>query len=1189
MPSLRHLGPLARETYRIAVSEPLTPARQARRICLLWCRALGSVNKILLVMTVVFAVLVALRATGADRLRGLSPIDWAIACLGVLLVVAVLCRSRPVRILPFKNLTDGAGNQQAAAVAAGFAELLDDEIRRIVDLVRQEPFRTPADVLNPAGRRGDMVRRSSARVPFKTGVAATGLPGDIKPTEVGTITLGPLKLQVGTVLACLERVFGTTLQGSLVEADGVLRVVASQSGLRGGRTWSAEIRVDGDTTRSPDGRLARELAHRVELDRPGASESGADVESFQRLVDGLENYQRFQQEGALRDLDEAEDHFRAALAHSPEYAAAYHNLGLIYREQQRVRTEIRLTVSEAMGDGPIRMWQKAVDLDPTLAPARVQLARAFLDKARPPGVGDDKRADLLQQAVQSARSALEQPSGTHSVDSTLARYWLGYALRKQGGQQQPHGKHRSDDMTWEALASFRRAEQDLIDERARRLVRDGNTTAVRPLTERIAQVIGQQAKCWAQLADEAVGPDRKRHVSNAKSRIGTAIGWAPGMPELHALRGSILLRYDPGDGAWHAFMEALQRDPQNHHITPRDLGVFTAMTSRRSEDRALAADLFMLAAHRRPDDAMAWLLLALLAPDDRNARSLAGKGLALDPGSDEIRKMVDTQWPTNGTAGPPKHFTRIWAQAWDAARQAQQSGNAGHLRAALGDITDLCVQHGRTQPEVTYVSREIGLLHTSLALMTDPSGDQRAQFRLAIRHLTQAVALKPPPGVEVPSMWYVELADAHAALADSLSGKERSGKTAAKHKAAAENYEEAIRNYNEAINKSPKTVRPRYHTGQKGRERFTELTADPPDLSPRARATAGRAAVYASQGRVNDAIQDCRDALKLAPLYAYPRFTLAVLYREQRAQYDLARQTLLRLIELLPAGEERDRGRLELARTYRMHAEASPAGDRERLLDLALEGLVKATREASLSTDLEAEIYEELATVLNLLGRSREAIAALRSIGDAPDRAHSVQHHERIARLMARGEQPLEVEQELITAQRACRDRLKQCRGTDEEQVLGAVLVSLKAQLAMFYAEQGIKLKKAHRMARNALRTAPSSMDPARLAVCEDARGWVAYREGRVRQAVRLLEDAVEHSAGDAQEWAHLALALEARSTSLLGHGEKHLDRARDIWQQILEQCPRSPAAEQARHHLNLLPDHLHRPRPLASRGLGGG
>jgi hypothetical protein len=41
----------------------------------------------------------------------------------------------------------------------------------------------------------------------------------------------------------------------------------------------------------------------------------------------------------------------------------------------------------------------------------------------------------------------------------------------------------------------------------------------------------------------------------------------------------------------------------------------------------------------------------------------------------------------------------------------------------------------------------------------------------------------------------------------------------------------------------------------------------------------------------------------------------------------------------------------------------------------------------------------------------------------------------------------------------------------------------------MFYAEQGIKLRRAHRMAKNALKSAPSTLDPGGLAVCEDARG----------------------------------------------------------------------------------------------------
>ncbi|MGW4758693.1 tetratricopeptide repeat protein [Streptomyces chartreusis] len=1158
MASLKHL---VRETFRITVSEAFVAARRGRRLRLLWRQTLGSLNKILILMGVACVVLVTLAVTGTDHFSAVPPVGWAGAGLAALLAAALACRSRSVRILPFKNLTDAAADPQREAVlASGFAELLDNEIRRIVDLVHQEPFMTPADVLNPAGRRGDMVRRSSARVPFKTGVAATGLlPADIKPTEVGTVALGPLKVQVGTVLAWLERFFGTTLQGSLVEADGMLRVVAAQLGLRGGPTWSAQVQIDGDT-RSSDARLARELAHRIEFERPRATESGADVVSFQRLVDGLESHKRFQEEGALQDLDDAEDHFRAALARSPEYAAAYHNLGLVYREQLRVRTDIHLMVSDAVEGGPIRMWQKAVALDPTLGPARAQLARAYIEVADRPGEG--RRAELLEQAVQSARCALEQPSGAHPMESALARYWLGCALREQAQEG-----NRSNTVTEEALQCFCRTEQDLLDERGRRLAIDANTTAVRPLAERIAQVVGQQASCWAQLADGLNGEDRQHCINRAKDRARTAISWAPGIPELHAIRGSILLQYGDSE-ARHAVMEALQRDPENHHLTSESLGVFAPVTGDMDEDRQLAVDLFVLAAHRHPDDAMAWLLLARLAGNARDARSLAGKALALAPDNREVLHAVD-QLPSVGAPDAQRQFSRRWMKAWEDARQAERTGNAPRLREALHSVEILFDVYRRTRrPEAFCVSREIGLLHTSLALLTEPSKDRRAHLGAAVDHLARAVTRTLPSGVEVPPLWYVELADARTALAESRSGKGRDDR------AARRGYEEAIRNYSEAINRSPKAVRPRYRTGSKGRERFVELTAEQPDLAPRARATAGRAAVYARQGRVNDAIRDCRDALKLAPLYAYPRFTLADLYRERRAQYDLAQQTLKRLIELLPAGVERDRARLDLARTYRMHAEASPPEDRHRLLILALQGLGKATREASLSAPLEEEMYEEMATVLVLLGRPREAIVALRSISDANEPLHAAQHHERIARLIAEGAQPLEVEQELKAAQEACRNRLKKIRGTDEEQVLSADLVRLTAQLAMFYAEHGIRLKEAHHMARTAGRTTQRVKDPHTLAMYEEARGWVAYREGHVHKAVRLLKSAVEYSAGDAHERIYLALALEARSKSRLWHRERDLDQARDIWQQVLDQCPEGPAAEQARHHLDMLPEH---------------
>ena len=116
-----------------------------------------------------------------------------------------------------------------------------------------------------------------------------------------------------------------------------------------------------------------------------------------------------------------------------------------------------------------------------------------------------------------------------------------------------------------------------------------------------------------------------------------------------------------------------------------------------------------------------------------------------------------------------------------------------------------------------------------------------------------------------------------------------------------------------------------------------------------------------------------------------------------------------------------------------------------------------------------------------------------------------------------------------------------------------------------FYAEQGIRLDEARLLAQGALQSARRVLEPSRMAVCEDACGWVAFRQGRLDEAVDLLQDAVEHSGGHAQQWAHLARALEARDDP------EGIERARDIWQQIAEQFPHSGTAEQARRHLDLL------------------
>ncbi|MFD0574277.1 hypothetical protein ACFQ0T_39965 [Kitasatospora gansuensis] len=463
MASPKHLR---RESVRLARAWPPLRARRPSRLARLIGSAFLGFNTILFLVAL---GLLALSLTGLIN----KALHWSgvVPALLALFLLAISFRGfRTIRILPFRNLVGGTGHDQLEQVAVGFAELLDREIRRIRDLVTQEPFHQPADVLSPASERGETVQISLSRVPFRTGVAATGLGTDVKVTEVGTLALGPFKLQVGAVLTLLARMLGRAMQGSLVQVDGKLVAVATQSGGKT-QTWTAETDIEGDLCRA-GARLARLLAHYIQLQQPKASAIGADIHSFEMLVDGLECYQYFLHEGDLQYLDRAEQHFRNALVHSPRYAAAYHNLGTVKSEQDRVRREIGLPVSAATANAAARLWRQAVDLDPGLAPARFQLTRTYLDQAKdePDPIS---RSQLLEQAVQSARGAVVRRTGGHPNEQTLAWYWLGMALLREARARPLDGRHlRRQARRDVAKASryLRRTEHDLCDERARRLV-----------------------------------------------------------------------------------------------------------------------------------------------------------------------------------------------------------------------------------------------------------------------------------------------------------------------------------------------------------------------------------------------------------------------------------------------------------------------------------------------------------------------------------------------------------------------------------------------------------------------------------------------------------------------------------------------------------------------------------------------
>ncbi|MFE5867102.1 type IV pilus biogenesis/stability protein PilW [Streptomyces roseifaciens] len=483
-----------------------------------------SLNTFLLFLAMALVVLTVMGAV--HRVFGSRPVEEIIVpALALVLVLASMRRFQAVRIMPFRNLVKGDSNEPIDQMAAGFAELLNAEIRRVADLMTTEPFHQPADVLNPASTRGETARRSPSREAFKSGLPASGLSADMRATEVGTIALGPFRLQVGPVLTLLARMLGRALQGSLVEADGVITAVATQSGPRR-RTWTARTVVEDGDLRQASARLARDLAHRIELERPGASASGACPHSFPMVVDGLECYQRFMHEGSLHELDLAELHFRRAVVHSPRYAAAYHNLGMVKVERDRVRRQLRLPVSKAHG-AEANLWRQAIELDPTPAPARFQLTRCALARVDDndestdgdTALSDTERRSLLEQALQSAEEAMARPSGVHPMERTLAEYWLGMALLR-------HGRHlRNVREIRAADVHLSRVEADLSDERARRLVLEGDETAVQPLTERVAWVKAERAECRLARA-ELVRPPRSSPSRPTRIRMTPNPGWS---------------------------------------------------------------------------------------------------------------------------------------------------------------------------------------------------------------------------------------------------------------------------------------------------------------------------------------------------------------------------------------------------------------------------------------------------------------------------------------------------------------------------------------------------------------------------------------------------------------------------------------------------------------------------------------
>ncbi|MFH8937076.1 hypothetical protein [Streptomyces griseosporeus] len=990
-------------------------------------------------------------------------------------------------------------------------------------------------------------------------------------------------------------------------------------------------------------RLARELAHRIELERPKGTAVGACVHSFQMLIDGLDCYQNFLHEGKLQHLDQAELHFRGAIVHSPRYAAAYHNLGIAKSEKDRVCRDLRLPISSATS-AEANLWRQAINLDPAMAWSRFQLTRSALIQGSQSEALYD-RTILIDNAVHSARQALNFPSGEHPMERTLAEYWLGISLLRYGKEGELLDRSGKDRIsaTYEAIGHLRRAERNLSDERARRLIIEGDETAVAPLASRIASVINEQVACRLLLA-ELEDKRKAHHLKKAERGIRVAIRWRQDDALLHRQHGRILEASSRPSDAFRAYATALQCDPHNREALKAAGGILSEITSDEHLAK-VAADFFIIATHQDPYDPDPWLALGQYFQSlDKmpEAIALAGVGFALAPADGNVREQMRNlymHWasPMGGASGQqygaeagaafyrelaekensatfdqegsPNSLSPIrdqWVAAWCHVNSAtvEEADQVAALKGCLEDIEDLRSQWSDFVPEMRLTSWQIGSLHRRLATLLPSSDEERMHRRRAVDCLISAAQLELPGKRPAPRIWRCELADAQAELGDAYKRIQVANKAEGCH-------EDALKSYTEIVNQKP------ISGFFKGDNRVpTVLQGDPPRLPVQARALAGRAEVSAAMGRPTEAATDCYDALHLAPLYAYPRFTLARIYREL-GQYDAALVSLCRLIELDPPGADRVRCRVELARTYRMKAEGMEREQQRELLSRALDELLVLTREPFPKKTLDVELQEEIADLYHLLGRREEEISSLSAYTGQADQSDDGRLHARIADLLLHRAHPEEIEHQLVKAQSACMRELERKIGTDDERRLRDDAVTLATRIALFYADQRIKLDEARYYAEGARIHARG---PTQLAICEDAYGWVAYQEGDPLEAIQHLEIALRYSGGDAQQWAHLALALEAKADlprfrrmlavtlevkSILPHIRKELalaiedktnpprfrrelasrnrdlDRAKDIWQHVIEQFPSSCSAALAREHLDHLPTHRHMSTPL--------
>lgn len=1147
------------------------------------------------------AVLLLAVATGVvEAVAGsLSGAEFLVLGLAVVAVLGVWGARRSARILPFANLVGTAESKRFEALAAGFAQNLDLEIGRILRLRESSsPDSETAGLDNAGPKLGQTPIRSKRTADFKGTTVISGTESAIGETQVGSVDVGPLRLPLGSLLNVAARALGRAISGSILAGPHHVRVVAAYSG-RPRHKWQAERELTPEE--SPVGQtreLARELAYQIVWDLGGSTSTEADWRSFGHVIDGIEHFERFRRGGEPADLDLAESIFLAAIARSPRFAAAYHNLAVVHAE--RARDGLANEAGEASsGSTALALWQRAVELDPKFADPHLHLARVAYE------LGD------LDTSIDSAKKAIHL-SERGGGSCAASRYWLGQALLIRAQKGEPA-------MAQAAVRELHMAEGQLVELRHNLRLGEGTHAQLRAVEGELARIARARGEAHELLAS-AVGappqpaadglgpknPGAAGHLREAEKAFRSAVELQPEQSGGHADLGAFLARHGREDAAEEELVEALRLDPRNADAVWA-LGEMLASSDDPDSHHA-AALAFRVSLAFEPRDPDPWVMLARYA-ESRNqikdAVTLTTMAATLRPSDPQIYDQLAGLWAHRVTAdglaaeervqtythlrqaleealaegGPGNEFRRVddllaalpvseegtgaghhqravlsWARAWIEARLHEEEADA--LRPVLGALDQLSGPAvANVFPEASLPPYEIGRLHSMV-------GGAEHQAR-AIDYLERATRRELPGGMAVPASWLIDLADAYA---------------------AAERYEEAIEAYSRALKVVPELLDVETRSGRRAHVR-----GEAAGLGIQARALAGRGEAHLALGHDSEARRDCEQAIGFEPLYAFPHHVLATLF-SKRGDHDRAIQLWRRFEALLPtvpvyvhsnvgdaivdaaaearAGSQQEK---DLLRQAVGEYERALAGSRESVEEVSIRGAL-------------ADCLERLGHAARALGeRERAARAATGLAEEADARTRLGGAYNSVGRWADAEEQYRKVVQ-------LRRHQLAQSRergrgdggGGDGGQVAGDADASARTdaerdmadalnEMAWFYAEQAFNLDEGLRMAGEAVDLVAQGDDLQRWAMCLDTWAWLAYELGDLKAAAAKVEEAVKVAIPTSERRAHLAIVLEA-----LAEEDPDAPRRRDYlknaehhWRRILDLDPDGTWATRARQRLS--------------------